>query len=117
MSESTELQRAVENLTASIQQLRTELVRKDVYQSNERARDIEIRGVIDDLRDIKDTIAKDRRDVFMEIEKDRQIRAAEKKAADDQRRADRRVWVGAFILPALLLVLQIYLAAQLGGPS
>ena len=117
MSESTELQRAVEALTASIEQLRSDLVRKDVYQSNERARDIEMRGLVDDLREIKDTIAKDRRDIRAELQKDRDERATEKKQAEQQRRLDRRALLTAFVLPALLLVLQIYLAAQLGGPS
>lgn len=49
MSASTELQRAVA-LTGSIQELRQELVRKDVYQSDQRNVDARIISIEDKIR-------------------------------------------------------------------
>lgn len=94
MSESTELQRAVENLTRSIHELRQELVRKDVYESDQR-------GVADRIRGIEAGVAA----VGATVEK-----------IEERRAADRRLLLSAFVLPLVLMLLQIYIAAQV-GPS
>lgn len=120
MSESTELQRAVENLTTSIQQLRTELVRKDVYQSNERARDIEIRGVVDSLRDLKDAV--DKRALASDLDElEKAVESAEgrrkqaRESEEKRRRDDRRLLLASLVFPVLLMLMQVYVASQLGS--
>jgi hypothetical protein len=95
VSESTELQRAVENLTRTIQELRDELVRKDVYAVDQKMMHQQINSVADDLTDLKQAVGK----------------------ADDRRAADRRLLLTSFALPILILILNLYLAAQTGGPS
>jgi hypothetical protein len=94
MSESTELQRAVENLTRSIHELRQELVRKDVYESDQR-------GVADKIRALEAGIGV----VGTTVDK-----------IEERRAADRRLLLSAFVLPLVLMLLQIYIAAQV-GPS
>ena len=94
MSESTELQRAVENLTQSIRELRAELVRKDVYESDQR-------GVAASIRALEVGVA----GVAATVDK-----------IEERRAADRRLLLSAFVLPLVLMLLQIYIAAQV-GPS
>lgn len=93
MSESTELQHAVENLTQSIRDLRRELVRKDVYESDQR-------GVADKLRGLEAGVAA----VGSSVEK-----------LEERRAADRRLLLTSFALPLLLILIQLYLASQVGG--
>lgn len=94
MSESTELQRAVEALTRTIEQLRDELVRKDVYAVDQRLMSAKVENVDDDVKELKATVAK----------------------AEERRAADRRLLLTAFVLPVVLIIIQLYLAAQTGGP-
>lgn len=93
MSESTELQRAVETLTRTIDSLRQELVRKDVYASDQRALTVELEGIRTEVRSIRDSANK----------------------LEERRAADRRLILASFIAPLLLLLLNLYIAAQTGG--
>lgn len=93
MSESTELQKAVENLTKSIHELRQELVRKDVYESDQRRIDDRFNGITAGVAGLGASVEK----------------------IEERRAADRRLVMSAFILPLGLLVLQLYLAAQFGA--
>lgn len=93
MSESTELQTSVDRLTATIDKLRDELVRKDVYDANERARDAALATLRDDNIDLK-----------VRIEK-----------AEERRAADRRLAIFSVLVPLALIVLQVYVAARTGG--
>lgn len=101
MSESTELQRAVENLTTTIGELRKELVRKDVYESDQRARDREVAEVMNDVRDLK-----------ADFEKDKRQRVDEKREENKERRADRRVLYGAVAASVATLFTNLYTQAQ-----
>jgi uncharacterized protein YukE len=94
MSESTELQRAVENLTSSIQELRQELVRKDVYKSDQERVSDKIRALEAGVGAVGATVEK----------------------IEERRAADRRLLLTAFVLPLVLIILQVYIAAQV-GPS
>jgi len=93
--QASELQRAVERLTATIDQLRHELVRKDVYESDQRGRDREVNDLRDDLRETRDHV----------------------KGIEDKRAADRRLLMSAFVLPVLLLLVQLYLTTFSGAPT
>jgi outer membrane murein-binding lipoprotein Lpp len=95
VSESTDLQSAVENLTRTIEQLRNDLVRKDVYAADKLLFANQIAVVSKDVSDL-----------------DRKVDKAE-----TQRAADRRLLLTAFVLPVILIIIQLYLAAQTGGAS
>lgn len=92
---TTELHQAMRDLTVEIQALRHELVRKDVYDADERARTLAITHVGD------------------------QVVALAKHVSDleDKRAADRRLIVSAFLAPFVLLLIQLYIAAQAGGAT
>lgn len=93
MSETTELQRAVESLTSTIESLRAELVRKDVYAADQRSLAIEMNGIRGDITSIRSTAEK----------------------LEERRAADRRLIIASFVAPLLLLLLNLYIAAQTGG--
>lgn len=92
MTESTDLKAAVERLTQEISALRNDLVRKDVYDSDERRRTAELGDVRDDIKDLKGTTRR----------------------IEDGRSADKRLLLTSFALPIVLLILQLYLASQTG---
>jgi len=94
VSESLDLQHAVESLTQAVKELRAELVRKDVYEANERTRDQEVAGLRDDVVDLRTNVDK----------------------ANERRAADRRLYLQGLVFPAAILLLQLYLAFQVGGP-
>lgn len=95
MTSESELQRAVDRLTLTIDQLRQELVRKDVYDADKQATGARI-GTVE--RDVEDLDAK--------VDK-----------AEERRAADRRLILTALVLPVLVFVIQLYVAAQIGGPA
>ncbi|SDC46787.1 hypothetical protein [Nocardioides lianchengensis] len=95
MTESSELRDAVTELKGSIDRLRDELVRKDVYAVDQKLLTKQIDDVDADVKELEGRIEK----------------------ADERRAADRRLLITAFVLPLVLLVIQLYLAAQTGGPS
>jgi hypothetical protein len=99
VSESTELQRAVEALTASIGELRAELVRKDVYQSDQRNVEGHFVTVEDKIRGVQAGVAGN---------------AATIERIEERRAADRRLLLTSFALPLILIILNLYLAAQTG---
>jgi hypothetical protein len=95
MSESSELQSAVESLTRSIDQLRSELVRKDVYESDQRGLDRRLIGIEAGVTTLGATVEK----------------------IEERRAADRRLVLTSFGLPLLLILIQLYLASQGVAPS
>ncbi|MCL8026301.1 hypothetical protein [Nocardioides bruguierae] len=90
-----ELQRAVDRLTSSIDQLRAELVRKDVYESDQRARDAQFQGLRDDVTQLNTRMDR----------------------GDQQRAADRRLILTSIIAPVIVALIMLYVAAQVGGPA
>lgn len=93
MSESTELKDAVQDLMRSIDGLRQELVRKDVYAADKLL-------VSNQFANTDRAVAELARDV---------------EKAEEKRQADRRLLLGSLILPVILILFQVYLAAQTGG--
>ncbi|GAA3509935.1 hypothetical protein GCM10022234_00070 [Aeromicrobium panaciterrae] len=90
MTAESDLQRAVDRLTKTVEDLRATLVNKEVYQSDQRGVAAEIRNLKDDVEEMKDGQAR----------------------RDTERNADRRLLIAAFVSPLLLLVVQLYLASQ-----
>lgn len=86
----TDLASAVAELKASIDSLRAELVRRDVYESDQRGMTARVDSVVEDVREVR--------------------RVQEKQ--EDDRKADRRLLIAAFVSPLLLLVIQLYLNSQ-----
>ena len=93
MSESTELKDAVQQLTSTIEKLRDELVRKDVYAVDQRLMGAQIDAV--------DTAQKELRVRFDK--------------AEERADANRRLFLASLALPIVLIIIQLYLAAQTGG--
>lgn len=112
MSESTDLQRAVESLTQTIEKLRDELVRKDVYQTNERARDQQMADTREDLRDAKAIAAADVARLEKKVDDHYAKAEADRVEQTRERRADRRVVLGAAAASAFSLLSLIYTRAQ-----
>lgn len=93
MSDETGLRDAVRDLRGSIDQLRSELVRKDVYDSDQRGIAQRLDGLRDDVLDLERKFDK----------------------AEERRAADRRLILTAVVVPLLLFIVQLYITAQLGG--
>lgn len=93
MALEPELQRSIEILTGEIRMLREELVRKDVYDADERRRQSE-------HRDLEDDVLK--------------IERAQAEAARE-RRADRRVLYGALAASISTVIVNLY--TQAGGAA
>ena len=85
-----DLRKAVDRLSLTVDGLRLELVRKDVYESDKAAMLARILDAKDDIKEIKDGLSK----------------------AQNERNADRRLLIAAFVSTLLLLVVQLYLASQ-----
>jgi hypothetical protein len=101
MPDSPLTQRDVESLRTTlttldrtINDLRRELVSKEVYSVSERARDAAMNDMKDDMRDIKNSVTK----------------------IEERRAADRRLLMTSFALPLVLLLINLYLASQV-SPS
>ena len=90
MSESTELRDAVKELKASIDGLRHELVRKDVYASDKLLIANQFASLGKEVADLEKKVDKD----------------------IDDRKADRRLIVAAFLALVAQIVLQVYQQAQ-----
>lgn len=90
MSESTELREAVQELKQSIDSLRSELVRKDVYASDQRDTDRRFSSIDKDIVDLEKKVDKHAED----------------------RSADRRLIIGAFLALVAQIVFQVYQQAQ-----
>ena len=87
---NSELWRLITDVRTDIGQRLDQLVRRDVYDARESARDRDIEAL--------------RRDV-QEIEDDREKEA-------DRRAADRRLIFTALVAPLVMLAIMIYLASQ-----
>lgn len=92
MAEQDDLRLSIQALTGEIRLLRDELVRKDVYDADERRRDGQLRDVRGDIEDIKRTEAE----------------------AARERRADRRVLYGALAASICTVIVNFYTQAR-GG--
>lgn len=89
------LSEAVRELKGSIDKLRDELVRKDVYESDQRR-------VMDRVQVVEGDVS------GVERRLDKQ---------EDDRKADRRLVLTAFILPILVAIIMLYIATQIGPPQ
>lgn len=89
----SDLRASVDKLDATIERLREDLVRKDVYAVDQRLVSARIDNVADDVRDLAKQIER----------------------AEDKRAADRRLVVASLLLPIVVVVVNLYLAARIGG--
>lgn len=128
MSEATELQRAVERLTGSIQSLEQKVVLQVQYLADKEAaaeRWSNLNRRVDELA----TGTGGRID-GLSSSLNSKIDAAERAARDDHdrlekkvdadiadRKADRRLIIAAFLALVAQIILQIYQQAQPGAPS
>lgn len=87
---NSELWRLITDVRADLGQRLDQLVRRDVYDARETARDRSMEALQRDIR---------------EIEEDREKEA-------DRRAADRRLIFTALIAPLIMLAVVIYLASQ-----
>lgn len=85
-----ELWRLITDVRADLSLRLDQLVRRDVYDARESARDRAQESLQRDIQEIKD----------------------DQEKAEDRRAADRRLVVTALIAPVLMLLLTIYLASQ-----
>ncbi len=90
MADDHSLAAAVAELRTSIEGLRNDLVRRDVYDSDQRGVSGRFKNIEDDVKAINQRMDK----------------------SDDNRTADRRLLIAAFVSPLLLLVAQLYLQSQ-----
>jgi hypothetical protein len=90
---NNDLVNAVDQLRKSVDQLRNELVRKDVF-------DQVLRNITDRFKNHDDDIT-DLRAVL--------------KQQDADRKADRRLLIASFVGPFVMLLIGLYIAAQVGG--
>lgn len=93
MVEPTQLQRSIDKLSDSVEKLEERLVRKDVYESDQRAIRASFDDLKGDLKEVKDGVTK----------------------MEERRDAERRLFLTSLVIPALLLAFQIYLASRVGG--
>lgn len=84
---------AVDQLRGAINQLRDELVRKDVFDQVQNNWNTRFKNIEDDVSEMK---------------------TAQKTAAAD-RKADRRLIIATFVGPFVMLLIGVYIAAQVGG--
>ncbi|MGV9242605.1 hypothetical protein [Streptomyces sp. NPDC003710] len=87
---NSELWRLITDVRADLSQRLDQLVRRDVYDARETARDRAMEAMQRDIQEIED---------------DREKEA-------DRRAADRRLIFTALIAPVIMLVVMIYLASQ-----
>lgn len=87
---NSELWRLITDVRADLGQRLDQLVRRDVYDARETARDRDMEALQRDIREIED---------------DREKEA-------DRRAADRRLIFTALIAPIIMLAVMIYLASQ-----
>lgn len=112
---ASELYRAVERLASTIDQLRNELVRKDVYESNERARDREFVDLRSDVENLDRAVKDDRRDLDKKIDVNEARRLTDRAADEEKAAANRRLIIASFVAPLLVALLLLYVAAQIGS--
>lgn len=93
MAEGLELQRSIDSLTREIRSLREDLVRKDVYEADEKRRNSELADLENDVA----TIIRERGEEARE------------------RRADRRILIGAFLASLSTVIINLY--TQAGGKT
>lgn len=123
MSESTDLQRALESLTLTIEKLRDELVRKDVYEADSKAlareneaRDREMRAGFTEVRAQVDRVDSRMTHEITDIEKqvDVKVKAVdqkiESKASDE--RANRKLFIAASLAFLGQFLFDIYTRSQ-----
>lgn len=91
---NSQLTKSLDDLTHSVNQLRDELVRKDVFFEVQRNIDTRFKNLEEDVAEIR----------------------GENRVQADDRKADRRLLIAAFIGPLVMLLIGIYIAAQVGGP-
>ena len=93
MTDASDLHRAVDRLTLTIDQLRSELVRKDVYESDQRGVAARLVGIEKDVVDLEKKID----------------------TAEERRGSDRRLALTSLAFPIIVFVIQLYVTAQIGA--
>ena len=93
MTESSELRESMRDLKAAIDQLRSELVRRDVYESDQRGVSARITAVEKDVVEVEAKVDK----------------------SEERRAADRRLILTSLILPIVVALVLLYVTSQLGA--
>ena|SRR5215467_4281961 len=87
---NSELWRLITEVRADLALRLDQLVRRDVYDARETARDRAMEALQRDIQEVKDDIEKN----------------------EDRRAADRRLIFTALVAPVLMLLLTVYLASK-----
>lgn len=93
MTESADLRESMRDLKQSIDQLRSELVRRDVYESDQRGVAARITAVEKDV-------------VEVEVKVDK---------SEERRAADRRLILTSLVLPIVVALVLLYVTSQVGA--
>lgn len=96
-----ELREAIRQLHTSIEALRSELVRKDVYASDKITVANQFAALDRSVNDLDRRVEKDIDDLEKKVDKD-----------IDDRKADRRLIIAAFLALAAQLIVMVYQQAQ-----
>lgn len=92
----SQLARVIGELKVSIDQLRVELVRKDVYESDQKRVDLQLKVIERDVIEVQETVEEN------------------EKARKSDKDANRRMIFTAVGAPTFILVLQLFLTYQVG---
>jgi hypothetical protein len=93
--EARTLSTAVADLRSSIDSLRRELVRQDVYAADQKTLALQLKGIEDDVAEVRKV-----------CEANERKRQAKEEARDSERKADRRLLFVAVIAPTVMLFIQ-----------
>lgn len=93
MTESTDLRESIRDLKNSIDQLRGELVRRDVYESDQRGVGARITAIEKDVVEVEAKVDK----------------------SEERRAADRRLILTSLVLPIVVALILLYVTSQIGN--
>jgi multidrug resistance efflux pump len=93
VTETGDLRESIRDLKTSIDQLRNDLVRRDVYESDQRG--VAARIAV--------------------LEKELAEQEARVNKAEERRAADRRLIMTSLVLPIVVALVLLYITSQLGG--
>lgn len=92
MTESTDLRESMRDLKTAIDQLRSELVRRDVYESDQRGVAARITAIEKDVVEVEAKVDK----------------------SEERRAADRRLILTSLVLPIVVALVLLYVTSQVG---
>ena len=93
LAESTDLRESIRDLKNSIDQLRGELVRRDVYESDQRGVGARITAIEKDVVEVEAKVDK----------------------SEERRAADRRLILTSLVLPIVVALILLYVTSQIGN--